>query len=113
MRSTEILGPVSVVRLHLHTGRTHQIRVHMAALKCPLVGDSTYGASALASRSPESVRTLLSSFPRPALHAQVLGFAHPVSGEAMRFEAPWPEDLEQLRSRLRETATSRKGGSGS
>lgn len=107
---TEILGAASVIRLHLHTGRTHQIRVHMAALKCPLVGDPTYGATAIAARAPEAARALLSEFPRPALHAQVLGFAHPVSAEAMRFEAPWPEDLEHLRTGLREAALNQRGG---
>jgi 23S rRNA pseudouridine1911/1915/1917 synthase len=101
---TETLGPASVIRLRLHTGRTHQIRVHLAALKCPLVGDVFYGASAFASRAPEGVRELLAAFPRPALHAQVLGFEHPASGRAMRFEAPWPEDLERLRSLLSDAA---------
>lgn len=94
---TEALGLISVLRLTLHTGRTHQIRVHMSALNCPLVGDSTYGARHLSSRSPVQVRSLLMAFPRPALHAQVLGFEHPVSGKAMRFEEPWPEDLARLR----------------
>jgi 23S rRNA pseudouridine1911/1915/1917 synthase len=108
---TEILGPSSVVRLTLHTGRTHQIRVHMAALKCPLVGDHTYGAAAVAARSPEPFRSLLTPFPRPALHAQVLGFAHPVSGQTLRFEAPWPEDLAALRTGLKEAAVSQRGGS--
>jgi 23S rRNA pseudouridine1911/1915/1917 synthase len=108
---TEILGPSSVVRLTLHTGRTHQIRVHMAALKCPLVGDPTYGASGIAARVPEAFRGLLVSFPRPALHAQVLGFVHPVTGQAMRFEAPWPRDLEDLRTGLEEAARRRDGGS--
>ena len=108
---TEILGPSSVVRLTPHTGRTHQIRVHLAALKCPLVGDHTYGAAAIAARSPEPFRGLLTSFPRPALHAQVLGFAHPVSGEDMRFEAPWPEDFEELRKGLKKAAQCRDGGS--
>lgn len=98
---TEILGPASVVRLTLHTGRTHQIRVHMASLKCPLVGDHTYGAAAIAARSPEAFRGILTSFSRPALHAQVLGFSHPVTGEPLRFDAPWPDDLEQLRTGLK------------
>lgn len=110
---TEILGPASVVRLTLHTGRTHQIRVHLASLKCPLVGDHTYGAAAIAARSPEAFRGILASFPRPALHAQVLGFVHPASGEALRFEAPWPEDLERLRHDLKEAGARGKKGSGS
>jgi 23S rRNA pseudouridine1911/1915/1917 synthase len=98
---TEVLGVASVLRLTLHTGRTHQIRVHMASLKCPLVGDDAYGASALAARSPQSVRALLVGFPRPALHAQILGFTHPVTGKALQFEQPWALDLDQLRDRLR------------
>ncbi len=107
---TELLGVASVVRLTLHTGRTHQIRVHLASLRCPLVGDSTYGASALASRAPQAVRAVLSEFPRPALHAQILGFTHPLSGEALRFEEAWPVDLEQLRARLREAMPGTTGG---
>ena len=99
---TERLGTAaSVLRLTLHTGRTHQIRVHMASLRCPLVGDRTYGAVALASRAPEDVRSLLCGFPRPALHAQILGFLHPESGTPLAFEQPWPLDLEQLRAGLR------------
>lgn len=108
---TESLGAASVVRLTLHTGRTHQIRVHLAALGCPLVGDTAYGASALVARAPEALRPLLASFPRPALHAQVLGFTHPVTGEAMRFAAPWPRDLEELRSGLAQAARGPHGGS--
>jgi 23S rRNA pseudouridine1911/1915/1917 synthase len=108
---TESFGGASALRLTLHTGRTHQIRVHLAALRCPLVGDSVYGASALAGRSPEPFRSLLSSFPRPALHAEVLGFTHPSSGERMRFEAPWPDDLGNLRAELR--AMNNPGSEGS
>ncbi|MEO8501039.1 MAG: RluA family pseudouridine synthase [Vicinamibacteria bacterium] len=110
---TEALGPASVLRLRLHTGRTHQIRVHMAALGCPLVGDETYGASTLAARAPERARGILMEFPRPALHAQILGFAHPVSGATLQFEAPWPKDLEGLRSRLRDITGIPFGGSSS
>jgi 23S rRNA pseudouridine1911/1915/1917 synthase len=101
---TEVLPAASVVRLTLHTGRTHQIRVHLAALKCPLVGDRTYGAAPVAERAAVSLRDLLTRFPRPALHAEVLGFTHPVTGEAMRFEEPWPEDLVALRDGLRSAA---------
>lgn len=100
---TEVLGVASVLRLTLHTGRTHQIRVHMASLNCPLVGDATYGATARAARSPQAVRALLTTFARPALHAQTLGFAHPVTGQALEFEEPWPPDLKDLRERLRAT----------
>ncbi len=98
----EKLGPAaSVVRLTLHTGRTHQIRVHLASIGCPLVGDRAYGAASLASRAPAGVRALLEGFPRPALHAQILGFSHPVTGETVLLEQPWPPDLEALYAGLR------------
>ena len=71
----------------LETGRTHQIRVHMAFAGHPLVGDSVYG------RRPHRA---LSAFPRQALHAASLGFVHPVTGAALRFEAPPPEDFGTL-----------------
>lgn len=72
----------SWLEIRPETGRTHQIRVHLASAGLPLVGDPVYGRH---NRSP-----LLD---RPGLHAAVLGFRHPTSGEAMRFEAPLPEDL--------------------
>ena len=75
--------PFSVAELRLETGRTHQIRVHMAAVGHPLLGDSLYnpgeGASAL---------------PRQALHAWKLSFSHPITGEALHFTAPIPEDMQ-------------------
>lgn len=100
---TEDFGTVaSVLRLTLHTGRTHQIRVHLASIGCPLVGDRTYGAATRAARAPERVRTLLGSFGRPALHAQVLGFEHPAKGARLTFEQPWPADMDVLRASLRD-----------
>ena len=71
------------VQCTLHTGRTHQIRVHMASLKHPLVGDSLYGGAPIGTMQ------------RQALHAYRLAFAHPVTGEAMEFHAPVPEDMRQ------------------
>jgi 23S rRNA pseudouridine1911/1915/1917 synthase len=69
------------VRCVLHTGRTHQIRVHMASIGHPLVADTTYGGAPAAGLA------------RQALHAYQLGFTHPVTGQAMRFSAPLPQDL--------------------
>ena len=107
--TTESFGVASVLRVVLHTGRTHQIRVHMAARKSPLVGDATYGARALSQSAPPAFRTLLSDFPRPALHSHVLSFRHPVSAETMRFEDPWPRDLAGLVDSLRDGALQQKG----
>jgi 23S rRNA pseudouridine1911/1915/1917 synthase len=101
---TEALTAASVLRLTLHTGRTHQIRVHLAALGCPLVGDRVYGSAAAVARAPIGMRDPMTSFPRPALHAAVLGFVHPSTGQTLRFEEPWPDDLVELRRGLLECA---------
>lgn len=86
---TERLKEFSVLELKLETGRTHQIRVHMKYIGYPLVGDPFYGKS----RDKE--------MKGQALHAAVLGFVHPVSGEYLEFSAPLPEDMRQLLERLR------------
>jgi 23S rRNA pseudouridine1911/1915/1917 synthase len=82
----------------LETGRTHQIRVHMAHIGNPLVGDRDYGQGfrTKANRLPEPARSLAEAFPRQALHARLLAFRHPVTGELMSFEAPMPDDLSGL-----------------
>ncbi len=89
---------VSLVECRLSTGRTHQIRVHLAARGHPVVGDPVYLRRVPAtSRSvPELARAKLLDFPRQALHAATLGFAHPVTGEAMRFERNLPLDFSEL-----------------
>ncbi len=97
----------ALVECWLETGRTHQIRVHMAHAGHGLIGDPTYGgkrklsAKALNPTAHEAVR----AFPRQALHAAVLGFDHPVSGEDLRFEAPLPQDMNDLIAMLKLTLT--------
>jgi len=84
----------SLLEVHLETGRTHQIRVHMAALKHPCVGDLTYGADpTLASRV---------GLTRQWLHAVRLGFEHPDSGEYVEYESAYPEDLQHALDLLRD-----------
>jgi len=88
----------SLVRCTLETGRTHQIRVHMAHLGHPLLGDEAYGAGYKASSRnlSEQARQALQNLHRQALHAATLGFEHPVSGEHLHFESPLPADLQFL-----------------
>lgn len=83
----------------LETGRTHQIRVHMAHLGCPCLGDPVYGSGAAAREVQEIVGDL--AFRRQALHAGVLGFVHPITAEKLRFKARMPEDLADLIEALR------------
>lgn len=88
----------SLVECRLETGRTHQIRVHMAHIGHPVIGDQDYGQAfrTKANRLPEPLKTMAKDFPRQALHAKLLAFSHPVTGEMMRFEAPMPADMAAL-----------------
>jgi 23S rRNA pseudouridine1911/1915/1917 synthase len=94
----ERFGVATHVRCTLQTGRTHQIRVHLAESGTPLLGDTLYGKLRRA-RSPE-VEALGKTLGHQALHARLLGFTHPVTREAMRFEAPPPEDFLRALSAL-------------
>lgn len=93
----------SMVRVSLETGRTHQIRVHMGYIGHPVLGDPTYGAGFRASerRLDERQAEALAMLGRQALHAAVLGFEHPVTGEILRFESPLPDDMDALATALR------------
>ena len=82
------------IACRLETGRTHQIRVHLAAKGAPVLGDATYGSGAPAPKVKAAIAE--AGLHRQALHAAVLGFVHPLSGERMRFETPLPADLAAL-----------------
>ncbi|MBX7249002.1 MAG: RluA family pseudouridine synthase [Caulobacteraceae bacterium] len=86
------------VRCRLHTGRTHQIRVHLASLGAPCLGDPVYGSGAPARPVRDAIES--AQLHRQALHAAVLGFVHPVTGETMRFETLPPEDMLRLEEAL-------------
>ncbi len=95
-RVTDRLRGAAMVECRLETGRTHQVRVHMAHIGHPLIGDPLYG------RERKGFKSILEtvSFKRQALHAKRLGFIHPVSGEALRFDSPLPFDMQELLSEL-------------
>jgi 23S rRNA pseudouridine1911/1915/1917 synthase len=101
----------ALVECRLETGRTHQIRVHMAHIGHPLVGDPEYGAAfrTKANRLPDPVKSLARDFPRQALHARLLSFRHPASGEAMSFETPLPPDMAELVAGFEGLTIKRRG----
>lgn len=100
-RLVEDLGRAARFEAELETGRTHQVRVHFAAMGCPLLGDATYG------RPPrdEDLRAIAKRLGRQALHARTLGFHHPGTGAWMEFESPMPEDFALALSELRRAAS--------
>lgn len=97
----------SLIQCKLETGRTHQIRVHLSHIGHPLVGDQVYGRGpGLAGLKPgddkaDRAISILRKFRRQALHAKVLGFAHPITGEEIRFEREGPKDFQKLLSALK------------
>ncbi len=100
-----ITGAAALIECRLLTGRTHQIRVHLAHIGHPLIGDPTYGARAGRRRANLGVHAgaglaAIAEFPRQALHARLLGFIHPATGERLSFDSPLPADMAGLLANL-------------
>ncbi len=92
---------LSLVKLNLETGRTHQIRVHLSNIDHPVFGDETYGGREprsvnLTSKMKAQIKNLLELIPRQALHAKVIGFTHPHSDKGLRFESELPADMKNI-----------------
>ncbi|MFL5262357.1 MAG: RluA family pseudouridine synthase [Anaeromyxobacteraceae bacterium] len=102
-RVREAFAGASLAEVALHTGRTHQIRVHLSESGHPLLADATYGGRRREARLPEAdpVRRAAEAIGRQALHAWRLGFAHPRTGQPLRLEAPLPADFERALAILR------------
>jgi 23S rRNA pseudouridine1911/1915/1917 synthase len=105
---TEKLGPFSILRLSLQTGRTHQIRLHLAHIEHPVVGDKDYCRvrPETALKHPELIK-LLNSAGRQMLHAAELHFKHPITNEPMNYEAKTPRDMQKLITALQKNFTHR------
>lgn len=100
----EVLEPLdgaALLRLRLHTGRTHQIRVHLASLGHPVAGDALYGGTRPPGCRRPAARAALQALARPALHAHRLAFSHPATGARLDLVSPLPADLEALLQALR------------
>jgi 23S rRNA pseudouridine1911/1915/1917 synthase len=100
----------SLMELELETGRTHQIRVHLAHIGHPVLGDPVYGSGfkSSACRLSEKAQAALASLDRQALHAAGLGFEHPVNGKRLSFESPLPPDFSTLLDALRGPSAIKK-----
>ncbi len=97
----ESFDGAALLRVRIHTGRTHQIRVHLASIGHPVAGDKLYGGTRTPSSRRPASREALGLLERPALHAARLAFDHPVGSQRLRFESPLPADIEAVLERLR------------
>jgi 23S rRNA pseudouridine1911/1915/1917 synthase len=108
-RIEERFDGAALLRVRIHTGRTHQIRVHLASIGHPVAGDALYGGTRTPSSRRSEARAVLASLERPALHAARLAFTHPATGERREFAAPLPPDLVDVVDRLRAASRSAPG----
>jgi 23S rRNA pseudouridine1911/1915/1917 synthase len=97
-RAIERFRTATLIEARLGTGRTHQIRVHFASIGHPVLGDRTYGSKTSIEDGKRKI-----TFPRQMLHAELLGFTHPINGRHLEFISPLPEDMESAISLLRES----------
>jgi len=104
-RVRERFREYTLLELRLGTGRTHQIRVHMSSLGHPVAGDRTYGGRTRAAHGRKELEERLRRLGRVALHAHLLGFTHPATGEPLEFVSPLPAELQEILAELR-TATT-------
>jgi 23S rRNA pseudouridine1911/1915/1917 synthase len=93
-REEKRIGPFSLLRVRLETGRTHQIRAHLAHIGHPVAGDPVYGANRFRALAEPGMRGAAEKLERQFLHAFSLQFAHPRTGQALSFESPIPEELD-------------------
>ena len=104
----------SHIECRLETGRTHQIRVHLAHIGHGIIGDPLYGRAPRAAQMPDNLArnglSQMRKFDRQALHAAYLGFSHPVTGEALSFETPLPADMASLLALIENTVSARARG---
>jgi 23S rRNA pseudouridine1911/1915/1917 synthase len=102
----EVFDFLTLVKLNLETGRTHQIRVHMAKIGCPILADEIYGgikpkSIRLTTHMKATAKNVLELISRQALHARLLGFTHPQTKERLTFESPLPDDMSAVLEKMR------------
>ena len=100
-RARERFDRFTLIDVELKTGRTHQIRVHLAWIKHPVVGDETYGSGRDNTVADPKIRSQIAKLGRQFLHAEKLGFSHPKSGERLNFTSPLPTELQKLLDTIR------------